>query len=333
MPEKVLAEPGQLPGGILTDTPLRDARANVTIKPVFSRRQDLHAIRMSRTGRAHSDQNSVLKLMAYVLWQSAYWVSLISIIVLLCFLGAFGSAAIVLNGVLSKLVCQLLRTERPSGYLENNENHEACMLSAVHENASTWHLYIGDRGVIDWLLNKTMLATPAATRMHMAYFRLAHILQLIAMTFVAAQKGVDGISLVALLVLNYALKYLRGSHRTARKWLEADSVSIDAHTFAFSGRTPMIGAIHMISEARDAAWMETLIVSCPRIKVWLDELKCSAAMQSQLAQRIQTLSPSDRSWVLLNTQLAVQASRLIRQELSQGKTTGRLDIDERSCIL
>ncbi|KAL8941144.1 MAG: hypothetical protein Q9216_002409 [Gyalolechia sp. 2 TL-2023] len=318
MPDRVLAEPCQLPGGVLLDNPLQDTQANVTIKPVFSRRQELHVIHISRTGCIHGNQNSVLKTTVSVLSGSAYWMFLMGIMVTLCSLGAFGSAAIVFNGILSKLVCRLLRTKRPNGYLENNENHEACMLSAVHENASTWCLYIGDRGVIDWLLNKTMLATPAATRMHMAYFCFAHVVQLLAMTFVAAQKGTDGISLVVLLVLNYALRYLLGRHRTARKWLSTECVSVDAHTFAFSGRTPMIGAIHMMSEARDAAWMETLIVPCPRIAVWLDELKCSAAMQSQLAQRMQTLSPSDKSWVLLNTQLAVQASRTIRQVLSQG---------------
>ncbi|KAI4184403.1 MAG: hypothetical protein L6R41_004755 [Letrouitia leprolyta] len=319
MPEKVLADPGELPGGILIDTPLQNNHEKVTIKPVFSRRQELHVIRVNRTGCVRGKQNSVLKAAACRLPSLAYWISLLGIIVTLCLLGAFGSAAIVFNGVLSKLVCRLLRTKRPNGYLENNENHEACMLSAVHENASTWCLYIGDRGVIDWLLNKTMLATPAATRMHMAYFRFAHMVQLLAMTFVAAQKGIDGISLVILLVLYYVAQYLLGDHRTARKWLRRECVSVDAHTFAFSGRTPMIGAIHMLSEARDAAWMETLIVPCPRIAVWLDELKCTAAMQSQLAERMQALSPSDKSWVLLNTQLAVQASRMIRQELSQGK--------------
>ncbi|KAI4175957.1 MAG: hypothetical protein LQ343_001239 [Gyalolechia ehrenbergii] len=328
MPEKVLAEPGQLPGGILIDTPLQNNHANITLKPVFSRRQELHVIRISRTGCVHSNENSVLKAIECALSGSAYWISWVGIVVTLCFLGAFGSAAIVFNGFLSKLVCRLLRTRRPNGYLENNENHEACMLSAVHENASTWCLYIGDRGVIDWLLNKTMLATPAATRMHMAYFRFAHMVQLMAMTFVAAQKGIDGISLVVLLVLNYTLRYLLGRYRTARKWLGAECVSVDAHTFAFSGRTPMIGAIHMMGEARDAAWMETLIVPCPRIAVWLDELKCSAAMQGQLAQRMKTLSPSDRSWVLLNTQLAVQASRLIRRELSQGKPGERVKMTD-----
>lgn len=37
----------------------------------------------------------------------------------------------------------------------------------------------------------------------------------------------------------------------------------------------MIGAIHMISEARDAAWMDTLLTPCPRVRVWLEELRCA----------------------------------------------------------
>lgn len=44
----------------------------------------------------------------------------------------------------------------------------------------------------------------------------------------------------------------------------------------------MIGAIHMVSEARDAAWIDTLLAPCPRTKVWLDELKCAADMRSRV---------------------------------------------------
>lgn len=198
------------------------------------------------------------------------------------------------------------------------------MLSAIHENATTWYLYIGDRGVIDWLLNKTILITPSASRLQMAYFRLAHVLQLLAMTFVAAQKGIDGVSLVVLLVANYGFQYLFGGHKLARQWLEAEHVSVDAHTFKFSGRTPMVGTIHTLSQARDSAWMDTLIVPCPRIKVWLDELKCASDTRAQLDLDLRKLSSSDRSWVLLNSQLAIEAGRLIRRTLSKGKTTESL---------
>ena len=39
---------------------------------------------------------------------------------------------------------------------------------------------------------------------------------------------------------------------------------------------------------------------------------------------MQKLSPSDRTWVLLNSQLAIQADRLIRARLSKGKPTKSL---------
>lgn len=217
-------------------------------------------------------------------------------------------------------MCRILRVKRPSGYLESNENHEACMLSAVHENAQTWYLYIGDRGVIDWMLNKTMLVMPSANPLQTYYFRLAHILQLLAMTFVAAQKGSDGISLIILLTLNYAYHSLFNGHRLARQWLEAEEVSVDVHTFRFSGRTPMLGVIHSLSQARDATWMGAFITPCPRTGVWLEELKRPVNMRGKLHLSQQGLSPSDRSWVTLNTQLTVQAEIVIRKVLHQGNS-------------
>ena len=139
------------------------------------------------------------------------------------------------------------------------------------------------------------------------------------MTYVAAQKGVDGVSLVLLMLVNSALQWLFGYHRLAKQWLQKEDVSINAHTFEFSGRTPMIGAIHMISAAKDGEWMNTLLAPCPRLKVWLDELKCTAETRTKLDRDHKKLSPSDRAWVLLNSQLAIEASRLIMRELAHEK--------------
>ena len=174
------------------------------------------------------------------------------------------------------------------------------------------------------MLNKTTLAIPSATQSQIFYFRLAHLMQLLAMTFVAAQKGIDGVSLIVLLVSNYGVQYLFGGHRISRQWLEAEKVSVDAYTFRFSGRTPMIGVIHALSQAHDAAWMESVMAPCPRISVWLTELKRSADMRGGLDVDRQGLNPSDCAWVPLNTQLTLQAETLIRTELSQGKTTESL---------
>ena len=320
MPEEVLIKPSPTSAAAPTANAAASGQSKVPVKPAFRRHQKLHVVRMSRTRRSHTLRGTLLLLFISRTGKITYHFILVGLIVLLCLLGAFGSAAILLNGLISKLVCRLLRVERPSGYLENNENHDACMLSAVHENAQTWYLYMGDRGVIDWLLNKTMLSAPTPGRLQMGYFRLAHILQLLAMTFVAAQKGVDGVSLVVLLASNYGFQYLFGGHKMARQWLEAEGVSVDAHTFMFSGRTPMVGAIHSLSQARDTSWMDSLIAPCPRISAWLYEFKCSASAREETDNNLQRLSSSDRSWVLLNTQLTVQAVNMIREELSRGKT-------------
>ena len=325
MPEEVLMKASPTPAPPpTTGSAAPPVQSKVTMKSAFRRHQKLHIVRMSRVKHNRSLRGTILLLFISRTGKIIYHFILIGLIVLLCLLGSFGSAAILANGLMSKLICRLLRVERPSGYLENNENHDACMLSAVHENAQTWYLYMGDRGVVDWLLNKTMLSAPSSGRLRMGYFRLAHILQLLAMTFVAAQKGLDGVCLVLLLVINYGFQYLFGGHKMARQWLEAEKVSVDAHTFMFSGRTPMVGAIHSLSQARDSAWMESLIAPCPRISAWLNGLKCPKSAREQVDDDLQRLSSSDRSWVLLNTQLTVQAVDIIRRELSKGKTTESL---------
>jgi hypothetical protein len=281
----------------------------------FRRYQTLHVISMSRKLYTPLSRGIFCIAVLARIWRIAYAVMLLGTAVLFCLLGAYGSATIVLSGLVTKGVCRLLQAERPAGYLDNNEYHEACMLSAVHENASTWYLYIGDRGVVDWLLNKSMLSTPSAGAVLTAYFRFAHLAQMLAMTYVAAQKGVDGVSLVILMLINSILQWLTGHHQMARKWLENENVHTDAHTFEFSGRTPMLGAIHILSAARNADWMDTLLAPCPRIKVWVDELKCDAHEFPRSVESLQTLSPTDRSWVLLNSQLAIEAARTISHEL------------------
>ena len=328
MPEAILADPSQAPNERTAKAPSGDLKGKVVIKAPFRRYQTLHITSLSRKVHAPSIRGIFSMAILSRCKEMAYAVVLIGMAVLFCLLGAYGSAVVVLSGVISKIVCRLLRAERPGGYLENNENHEACMLSAVHENASTWYLYIGDRGVVDWLLNKSMLSTPSAAPVLTAYFRLAHLSQLLAMTYVAAQKGVDGVSLVLLMLANFALQRLFGHHHMARRWLETEDVSIDAHTFEFSGRTPMLGAIHMLSAARNSAWMDTLLAPCPRIQVWVDELKCTAGTRPQLDRDLLALSSSDRSWVLLNSQLAIEAARLISRKLTHEKATKNLGVDE-----
>ena len=121
----------------------------------------------------------------------------------------------------SKVVCLACRISRPAGYLDSNERYKACMLSASYDNASTWYLYVGDRGVVDWLLNKHMLSVlsgkSTSVNLFAAFFRFAYFMQLLAITYVAAQKGIDGVSLVLLMLGNYVVKLFKGKHRLARQ--------------------------------------------------------------------------------------------------------------------
>ncbi|KAI4086177.1 MAG: hypothetical protein LQ344_007777 [Seirophora lacunosa] len=206
MPEKVTLHSGPPPGSL--------SRANVAplpkvvTTPSFRRHQDLHVVYMSRNNHTSSIRGTLLLSLLSWTGELMYHLVLLGLVVVFCLLGAFGTAAVVGTGLVSAMVCKTLQTKRPSGYLSNNEKHDACMLSAVHDNAQTWYLYMGDRGVIDWMLNKTMLQTPWANRLQIAYFRIAHALQISAMTFVAAQKGVDGLCLLVLLALTYGFHYL-----------------------------------------------------------------------------------------------------------------------------
>lgn len=80
------------------------------------------------------------------------------------------------------------------------------MLVSIHQNANIWHLFIGDRAIVDTLLNKTMISFTGPCAVVAAWLHAAYFLQLVAMTRVAAQKGYDGIFLLALMLTMRALE-------------------------------------------------------------------------------------------------------------------------------
>lgn len=288
-------------------------RRNSLVSSPFRRHQTLHIVRLHRKMNLSS---SALHAFLHSAGQILYVLSLLGMITLLVLSGAYGTSIVLLNSVLCKAVCFFFSMPRPPGYLESNERHEACMLSAAHDNASTWYLYVGDRGVVDWLLNKTMLTLPFAksTSMNLfaVYFRLAHLLQILAMTYVAAQKGIDGVSLLVLMLGNYGVGLLRGKNQIARRWLDKEGVGVEARTFRFSGRTPMVGCVHSLSGAGNAKWMDALISPSRRREVWLQEL--DAAGEGRLKDKNhECLNSSDSTWVRLHTQMARDAVDLVRQ--------------------
>ena len=240
---------------------------------------------------------------------------LLGIVVVLLLCGVFGTAVVLLIGLLTQVMCQYLKMQRPPGFLDNNENHNACMLLSSHKNSSTWYLYIGDRGVIDSLLNKTMFSIPSFGKFFTHWFRTAHVIQLLAMTFVAAQKGWDGIALLALLISADAMNWRYGKNQLARRWLVTEGVCVKAKSFEFTGRTAMLGAIHKMSGTKAMSWMDEIMPAVPRRQAWLNRLSKDLDETSSPDPDFVALSRSDQDWVLLHSGLATQAASILRNEL------------------
>ena len=207
------------------------------------RYQTLHALDFRRAPIIFSWLLSLYRVLSSFWWEFSVIILLSVGSIILGLYGLYGTATPVLGGTVSKVACRFLRFQRPPGFLTNNEVHNACMLVAVHRNSSTWCVYTGDRGIVDYLLNKPMTTPPMSNPWLLPWFRLGHRIQILAMTFVAAQKGWDGIAMIILMLLDILCDCHFGDNWMARQWLEIQGVRIETKTFQFGGRTQMLNAI------------------------------------------------------------------------------------------
>lgn len=138
------------------------------------------------------------------------------------------------------------------------------------------------------------------------------------MTYVAAQKGIDGVSLLVLMLGNYGVRLLGGKYQIARQWLDREGVGVEARTFRFSGRTPMVGCVHSLSGAGNAKWMDDLISPSRRREIWPQELN-AAGEGGWEDKRHECLDSSDSTWVRLHTQMARDTVDLDLDSIFQGK--------------
>lgn len=117
-----------------------------------------------------------------------------------------------------------------------------------------------------------MFSIPSDGRVLMHWFCIAHIIQLMAMTFVAAQNGWDGIALLILLLSADTMHWQYGKNQLARRWLENEDVCVKAKRFEFTGRTTMLGGIHKMSGTKVTTWMDEIMPMVPRRQAWLNRL-------------------------------------------------------------
>lgn len=196
-------------------------------------------------------------------------------VVLFCLVGAYGTASLVADVMVSRFVANRTMIGRPDLYLENNEAHDACMLVAAHENATEWHLYIGDRSIVDTMLNKPMIDLPQNQQARLAakWFKVAHFVQLLGLTYVSAEKGWDGICLLLLLLAHYALERLFRGRALAEQWLLREGVAAKVRTYEFGWRTAMLGSIQIFNKTKVTRWMDTIIVPEPRRDAFLRHIQ------------------------------------------------------------
>ena len=197
---------------------------------------------------------------------------------------------------------------RPPGYLESSEGQmDACMLVAPHENAQEWTLYVGDRSVVDTVLNKAMIVIPEDRRNALiaGWFRAAHVFQLLAMTYVAGQKGWDGLFLVMLLVVDTLLRWHDRGLALAKTWLNESHVSIEAFTYLFGSRMVMLGAIETLAGCQTTSWMDKILVPQPRREAWL---RCLRGDDFDEA----AFDDGAVSWIKLSSRLARASADIIR---------------------
>ncbi|KAI9878618.1 MAG: hypothetical protein M1830_000385 [Pleopsidium flavum] len=291
---------------------------NQAAASIFRRYQELHVLDFSRTAIKPTWHLKIHRLLSSLHFEILSTVFLLASAVLLGLYGLYGTAIAVLSGIISKIACRFLVLRRPPGFLTNNEKHDACMLVGVHRNCSVWYLYIGDRGVVDYLLNKPMVNPLKASIWLSGWFKIAHIVQLLAMTYVAARKGWDGVAMTILMLAAWTFSWQFEDKVMARHFLNASGVVIKARSFQFGGRTQMIGAIQSFSGSKVTSWMDSILAPCQRRQALLSRLGCSLSDSSaEPRTKGEALSGYDEDWVTLQAEIAKEAADVMRRELAR----------------
>lgn len=287
--------------------------------------QTLHLLQFHRQPVKRSWVTKIDVFLTSPLWESFTFVFLIGIVVVLCLLGLYGTAIILLCGALSQASCRAFKVHRPSQYLEANEQEqESFMLVGLHQNTCTWYLFTGDRAIVDTLLNKTMVAIfPSVWRTTLyRLLRMAHFAQLLAMTFVAGQKGWDGVGLVLLMMLDFLWRWRYNDDQVVRRWMETEGVGIKTKSFKFTGRTMMIGAIHSLSGSNRTAWMDEILSPHPRRDAWLTRLQglgSKSSCEDTMSNVNGIWSTHDWRYIMLSSELAHSSAEILKTAKSTKK--------------
>jgi hypothetical protein len=277
------------------------------------RQQILHVYQFRFCPRRRSLRSKIDSFMSSKIANCIVFIVLCGISAIFGLIGAFGSAGLVLITAISRLVAWAIVIPRSAGYLSNNEKHEtACMLTASHVNAMEWSLYTGDRAIVDTLLNKPMVHFPEGKQAQLAtrWFYFAHGVQLATITYVAAQKGWDGICLVCVLLVHNLHHWAFCGNAKVADWLAREGVEVKVKSYEFGWRTAMLGCIQLFSESKVTRWMDSIVVPHPRRDAFLRLIQGKELEKSLEVQ----LDEHDLDWINNAASLSVQGGEVLKRD-------------------
>ncbi|KAL9097524.1 MAG: hypothetical protein Q9165_000420 [Trypethelium subeluteriae] len=282
----------------------------------FRRYQTLHVLHFGRVAAKAGHWKLMDRLKSSNFYTGGSLVFSLILTVVLCLFGLYGTSVILLVSAISQLSSRFVRLYRPPGYLESNEaSKDAFMLTATHSNAMTWYLFMGDRGAVDTLLNKTMICVRGDQQEQWcsSWLRLAHAIQLLSMTFVAAQKGWDGVGLLVLVAIEWIRRWNMRKENLANSWLRKEGVHIKVRSYEFTGRGTLLGAVQALSNSRTTTWMDGIMVPHARRDVLLRRIE---KLRSGEPHEIESSwSENDMQYISRSAALSIEAAEMIDREL------------------
>lgn len=136
------------------------------------------------------------------------------------------------------------------------------------------------------------------------------------MTYVASQKGWDGIGLLAMVTVCWAWEHVVQSDTSVvKKWVTASDIDVKVTTFEFSGRTAMLGSIQVWKKTSVETWMVDILEPTPRREVWLSYLEGTNDFRATVDLE-KTLNDRDKRWVNGNISRTREALKIWKQKIA-----------------
>lgn len=294
-----------------------DVEGLVKRKQLYGRRQLLKVIVIRPSENRPGGRQRLRKMVRTGYWKCGELTATLLLAGLLLSCGFIGSGLLLIIGAVSRFCLHSVKFDRSPLYLRNREVHDGCMLTSLHENATAWTLYMGHRGLIDSLLNKPMVEPGKAHPLILLYFQFAEVLQVLAMTYVASQKGWDGVVFIILMVITWTFTGISGNNKHAARWLEEEGFVLTGFSCEFPGRSELLGAVQLLSTEKKTYWMDGILAPVLRREVWLKKIGAIDSDPAQTESDWALLNDHDKNWVNATGMQSVAGYKVIQERLSE----------------